>query len=62
VWDLQGGEMTAPDDTVSVLKNLVDAAKRLMETPNFIGARLLMTGALADAESLLGELQKGGGK
>lgn len=54
--------MTAPDDTVSVLKNLVDAAKRLMETPNFIGARLLMTGALADAESLLGELQKGGGK
>jgi hypothetical protein len=48
--------MVAPDDTISVLENLIKAAKEFKENP-WLQTRMFLNGALIDAESLLAELK-----
>jgi hypothetical protein len=48
--------MEAPNDTITVLETLIGAAKAHIENP-WLQTRLLLRGALIDAESLLKELK-----
>lgn len=53
--------MRVPDDTLSVLEILTGEAKRVLPGLH-IHDRLLMTGAVIDAENLIAEIKSQGAK